>query len=239
MLPFRGGPDPVPHAITTFTNVRLPSTALLGSFERPKDIHANLMSIISRVNVGTLALGSLALPFLQCYTTIGTLYSLRRVIGPAPGHTKRLPILSFRTQQGRLLAAAANAYVIQALQKWTVAQFSAADDSRVRAALAAIFKSVAVQHSQQSALAISERCGAQGLFAYNQITNLYVSDLCTYELYHRSILTLLRSRTQCGESQLRRVTFLRYPSVRTQYTLPFAIPYVWFRDHQRARPRTI
>ncbi|KAI0666662.1 acyl-CoA dehydrogenase NM domain-like protein [Trametes maxima] len=171
LLPFRGGPDPVPHSLTTFHSVRLPRSALLGSLEKPADIHANLMDIIHRVAVGSLALAGLALPFMQCYATIGMLYSLRRTIG---GLSKRTPILSFRTQQAPILTVTANAYVLQALHHWATKQFCDTRlDGRVRHGIAATVKSVMVQLSQQGALGVSERCGAQGLFTHNQMTSLY------------------------------------------------------------------
>ncbi|KAI0644435.1 acyl-CoA dehydrogenase NM domain-like protein [Trametes meyenii] len=171
LLPYRGGPHPLTHSMTTFHNVRLSRGALLGSLEKPADMHANLMDIIHRITIGTLALGCLALPFMQCYATIGTMYSLRRTIG---GPAKRTPILTFRTQQAPILAAAANAYVMQALQRWAIETFCDTRlDGRVRHGIAAIFKGVMVQHSQQGALGVSERCGAQGLFAHNQMTCLH------------------------------------------------------------------
>ncbi|KAI0656604.1 acyl-CoA dehydrogenase NM domain-like protein [Cubamyces menziesii] len=171
LLPYRGGPHPLTHSLTTFRNVRLPRAALLGSLEKPADLHANLMDIIHRITIGTLALGCLALPFMQCYTTIGTMYSLRRRIG-GPG--RQTPILTFRTQQAPILTSAANAYVMQALQRWAIEKFCDSRlDGRVRHGIAAIFKGVMVQHSQQAALGVSERCGAQGLFAHNQMTCLH------------------------------------------------------------------
>ena len=183
MLPFRGGSNPVLHSLTTFTNVRLPPTALLGALKKSENTHANLMTIISRLNVGTLAVGCFALPILQCYATIGTLYSLRRCVGPADHPEKRMPILSFRTQQVPILATTASVFVLQAFQQYTIKQFCAARDSRVRAGIAGVFKSVMLQHSQQFALAVSERCGAQGLFAYNQFTSTHVC-LLPLPIYH-------------------------------------------------------
>ncbi|KAI0768840.1 acyl-CoA dehydrogenase NM domain-like protein [Trametes elegans] len=171
LLPFRGGPNPLTHSMTTFRNVRLPRGSLLGSLEKPADMHANLMDIIHRITIGTIALGCLALPFMQCYATIGTMYSLRRFIGPP---ARRTPILTFRTQQAPILATTANAYVMQALQRWAIKQFCDKNlDGRVRHGIAAIFKGVMVQHSQQGAIGVSERCGAQGLFAHNQMTCLH------------------------------------------------------------------
>ncbi|KAI0644432.1 acyl-CoA dehydrogenase NM domain-like protein [Trametes meyenii] len=173
LLPFLSGSDPVLHSLTTFHNVRLPRSALLGSLEKSANIHRNLMNIIYRVAVGSLALAGFALPFMQCSATIGLMYSLRRTIG---GPSRRTPILSFRTQQAPILTVTANAYVLQALHRWATRQFSDTRfDWQLRHGIAATVKSVMVQLSQQGALGVSNRCGVQGLFAYNQITYLYNS----------------------------------------------------------------
>ncbi|KAL1945615.1 hypothetical protein VTO73DRAFT_1617 [Trametes versicolor] len=171
LLPFRGGTHPIMHSLTRFRNVRLPRSALLGSLEKPSNDHANLMDVIQRVAIGTIAIGCLTLPAMQCTATIGGLYSLRRQVGSG---AKRMPILAFRTQHAPILAVAVNAYVVQALQRWAIGQFcDALLDVRVRHGIAAVFKSVAVQHEQQGVLAVSERCGAQGLFAHNQLSCLH------------------------------------------------------------------
>ncbi|KAI1786331.1 acyl-CoA dehydrogenase NM domain-like protein [Ganoderma leucocontextum] len=167
LLPYRGGTNPITHSLTMFTNVRLPRSALLGSLEKPANVHTNLIDIISRVTVGTIALSCTALPAMKCLATIGTMYSLRRQIGPP---ARRIPILSFRTQHAPILAATANVYVMQALQRWAIEQFCDQRlDGRVRHGIAAIFKGVMIRHSQQDAIAVSERCGAQGLFTHNQM----------------------------------------------------------------------
>ncbi|KAH9940467.1 acyl-CoA dehydrogenase NM domain-like protein [Epithele typhae] len=165
-LPFRDGSSPLFHSIASFKNVRLPSAALLGTLDKPKNVHENLMEIISRVSVGSLSVGCYAVPVLQGLATIGTLYSLRRQVGPP---SKRVPILSFRTQKAVVLATTANAYVVGAFQRWAIEQFRDARDRRVGRGIATVFKAVAVQLSQESVLAVSERCGAQGLFAHNRM----------------------------------------------------------------------
>lgn len=92
--------------------------------------------------------------------------------------------MAFRTQQIPLVTAIAQVHVLQAYAQWAIKLFR--DTSlpmRVRHGLATVLKAVMVQHSQAAALAISERCGAQGLFAHNQITNLHVrtrSSLCLH-----------------------------------------------------------
>ncbi|KAL6300589.1 acyl-CoA dehydrogenase NM domain-like protein [Sparassis latifolia] len=169
-LPAREGPNPVNHAITTFRNVRLPRTSLLGALEKPRSFHNHVLQITSRVNVGTMALSCLGIPFMQCYATIGTMYSLRRTTGP-PDHPE--PILQFRTQQLPLLTVAAQVSVLSAFQRWATNAFCTMKDIRIRRGIAAIAKAIAVQHSQEACLAVSERCGAQGLFAHNQMTRLH------------------------------------------------------------------
>ncbi|KAH9942406.1 acyl-CoA dehydrogenase NM domain-like protein [Epithele typhae] len=164
LLPFRDGAQPVTHSITTFTNVRLSHSALLGSLDMPANLHDNLMHITSRICVGTVALGSIAIPFMEL-----TRLSARSTPS-APDRC--MPILTFRTQQIPLVGTVADVHVLRALHRSIVQQFCSERDARVRRGLAAVFKSVMVQHSQQDAMGISERCGAQGLFAHNQIIAL-------------------------------------------------------------------
>lgn len=165
------------HSLTMFHNVRLPHSALLGSLDAPADPHANLLDVMHRVAIGTIAIGCISLPALQGVATIGAMYSLRRHVGSG---AKRTPILTFRTQHAPILATAADAFVMQALQRWAIEQFcDRRVDGRVRNGVAAVFKSVMVQHSQRGVLAVSERCGAQGMFAHNMLTTFYVSHYAT------------------------------------------------------------
>ena len=88
---------------------------------------------------------------------------------------------------------------MQALQRWAIEQFcDTRIDSRVRHGIAAIFKGVMVQHSQQGALGVSERCGAQGLFAHNQMTCLHVStpSMLQFECGRRSDRVRLRFQNE-------------------------------------------
>lgn len=176
------------HALTYFNNVRLPPTALLGSLEKPTSLYASLMQAISRVAVGTIALGCLSIPFMQCYATIGTMYSLRRTVG-SPDN--RQPILQFRTQQLPILTATAQTFVMSAFAQWATKAFCDSNiEWRVRHGIAAVLKAIGVQHSQAACLAVSERCGAQGLFAHNQMTVLHVSSSVTVDVLTPISLTL-------------------------------------------------
>ncbi|OCH86126.1 acyl-CoA dehydrogenase NM domain-like protein [Obba rivulosa] len=169
LLPHRGGSHPINHALTSFHNVRIPRSALLGSLEKPRGPRISpLHSTWWRVAVGSIALGCLALPMMQCYATIGAMYSLRRTVNNGT------PILQFRTQQIPILTVTARAYVTQALRTRAIRLFSDFTmDSHVRHGIAIIWKAIMVQHSQSSSVAVGERCGAQGLFSHNQFTTLH------------------------------------------------------------------
>ncbi|KAI0265329.1 acyl-CoA dehydrogenase NM domain-like protein [Gloeopeniophorella convolvens] len=169
LLPYRGGSCPINHSLTYFKNIRLPRTALLGSLEKPSDARAAFFSAISRVEIGALALGAIAVPALQLSAHIAARYSQRRtVVGP---DGVRRQILSFATQRVPVLRALAQAVVMRAFLARTIDGFCAPGaDPRVRHALATLFKVTATTHAQAANLELSERCGAQGLFGVNQIT---------------------------------------------------------------------
>lgn len=128
-----------------------------------------------RVVCGTIAIGCLALPIMKCYATIGAMYSLRRHVG---GPNDRLPIMHFRTQQIPILTLTAQIYVMEAFVQWCIGIFSDTTvDFRVRHAIAGILKTTIVGHSNAGGIAISDRCGVQGLFAHNQMTTMHVSTI--------------------------------------------------------------
>ncbi|KDR69575.1 hypothetical protein GALMADRAFT_128519 [Galerina marginata CBS 339.88] len=171
LLPYREMSNPVNHAITSFHNVRLPANALLGPFEKPDQPHLAFLQSIWRVGVGSIALASIGVPASKIYSVIGASYSLRRSVGDGK---KRVPLLHFRTQQIPVLTTIAQAYVLEAFQKWAAKSFSDVDqDLRVRHGIAVCFKAFAVQQGQSIGLAISERCGAQGIQVYNMMTNMH------------------------------------------------------------------
>ncbi|KAI0093488.1 acyl-CoA dehydrogenase NM domain-like protein [Irpex rosettiformis] len=171
LLPERGGPNPVNHSITSFSNVRLPPDALLGPLETSGSLKAALNQAIWRVVTGTLAIGSMVLPVMKATATIGTMYSLRRHVGSP---RDRVPIMHFRTQQIPILTLTARVYVLEAFQQWCTSIFcDTTVDSRVRHAIAGIFKTTITEHSNAASIAISDRCGVQGLFAHNQLTTMH------------------------------------------------------------------
>jgi hypothetical protein len=100
-------------------------------------------------------------------------YSLRRHIGPP---SARVPIISFSTQQQSVLLALAQAFCLEAFALQAAEGLKDVQvDIRARHALGCIFKAVGVEHCQNSLYVLAERCGAQGLFGYNQIIQKKVS----------------------------------------------------------------
>lgn len=210
MLPYRNGSRPVNHALTSFHNVVLPRSALLGSTDH-LDRNIFMMSI-SRVAVGSIALATLAASFFRVVATIAARYSQRRTVignGSTPA-----PIMQFRTQQIPIFTALAQAHVLRAFDRWAVDAFSDLDeDPRVRHGIAACFKVTTVQISQAATISVSDRCGAQGLFEHNQMSVLHVSRF--YFLNCGDLLTLrfCDQRRKCVVLLLPKATTWHYPSV--------------------------
>jgi acyl-CoA oxidase len=147
---------------------------LLGEVEKSASPHEDFLRSIWRVAVGTLALSALAIPALQISSTIAYRYSCRRKITGSDGNS--IPIISIRTQQAVVFAAIAQAYVLKAFYKHAVALFlSASTSAKVKHGIATVFKAVALRQAIDSQSALSERCGAQGLFDYNQIISQTVN----------------------------------------------------------------
>ncbi|KAL2811762.1 acyl-CoA dehydrogenase NM domain-like protein [Aspergillus granulosus] len=169
VLPRRTGAKPLDHSITTFSHVQLPSTALLGPLDGPRpDFHQT----IQRVHVGTLALTTTLIPILKRAVYVAARYSLRRCVGGGSDRGRSLPkpIISFRTQQRPILHALAQVSIWEAFADASIKLFTDPTIAYpVRHGVAATFKAVLTQGAQSSLFALSERCGAQGLFEYNHI----------------------------------------------------------------------
>ncbi|KAE8356114.1 acyl-CoA dehydrogenase NM domain-like protein [Aspergillus coremiiformis] len=167
LLPPRAGVKPLDHAITTFTHVRLPSWALLGSLEKPANERDNFLSINWRAGVGTLSLSLCIIPMMKISVFVAGKYSIQRQIG-AP--SKPIPIISLRTQQRPILHALAQIAVFEAYAKESIRSFQDPDlEPTVQHAIGATFKAVLLQAAHSTLPALSERCGARGLYAFNHI----------------------------------------------------------------------
>ncbi|KAJ7485009.1 hypothetical protein B0H11DRAFT_1148270 [Mycena galericulata] len=168
ILPGRAGSKPVDHALTYFDHVYLPSTALLGKLEKPKDLRSNFLRVIWRVAVGSLALSTLSIPALKAGVYVAGKYSLRRTVTGPDGSP--MPIISFRTQQLPILHTLAQTQVLEAFAATAIEWFTRDGlDMTVKHGIAASLKAVMLQHVQTSLYQLAERCGAQGLYEHNQI----------------------------------------------------------------------
>ncbi|KAG1814209.1 acyl-CoA dehydrogenase NM domain-like protein [Suillus variegatus] len=209
LLPPRGGSSPVNHALTSFNHVRLPPSSLLGDLTKSNTIHRDFMSSIWRAAVGSLALSSIAIPYLQVGSFIAARYFQRRHVTNLQGNP--FPIISYRTQQLPLLHAIAQVFVLRALHKLAVEQFMEKNlDVRVRHGIAACCKAVMLQHAQVANYVLSERLGAQGLFEYNQLSNFY-SEMRGVSIAEGDILALSMRLVADTLSQAYELPFSTHP----------------------------
>ncbi|KAF7323375.1 hypothetical protein HMN09_00118400 [Mycena chlorophos] len=168
-LPDRGGSSPVWHAITSFDNVRLPAGALLGS----ADATLSFAQTIWRIAVGSLSLTAVKIVALAYSACIVARYSQRRLTAAGGGSPR--PIISFPTQHGPILKALSQSIVLAQFYKYATKAFSMGEESlRVRHGIATCFKVVALRMGLQASLELSERCGAQGLFNYNRLSESFL-----------------------------------------------------------------
>jgi alkylation response protein AidB-like acyl-CoA dehydrogenase len=169
-LPKRAGAKAVDHAVTFFDHVRLDSSALLGTLEKPRDLRSHFLSQIWRVSIGTLALSMINPAHLAlCAWTVGRYSQRREVSGTAHGSV--VPIISFRTQQRPILHALAHAAVFSQFSNYAQAEFMRPKtDPRVAHGVACVYKALVVQTSQKLMNDLVDRLGWQGLFGFNTIT---------------------------------------------------------------------
>ncbi|TLD38016.1 acyl-CoA dehydrogenase NM domain-like protein [Venturia nashicola] len=176
MLPQRAGSKPVDHAITMFENVQLTSNALLGSPERAKDPRLEFMNLIGRVGVGTLSLSMTNVPCLNVGAHIMASYCRRRQVGNEESGQK-IPIWNFRTVHLPILSALAHGHVLTRYAKKSANAFiqPKEKDWRIKHAYSCIFKATATQCTQAILSELIDRCGWQGLFGYNQLSEMMLS----------------------------------------------------------------
>ncbi|KAJ7437590.1 acyl-CoA dehydrogenase NM domain-like protein [Mycena galericulata] len=180
LLPPREGSPPVYHSITSFNHVKLPYHALLGplgSLAQDREvIRANHINTIWRTAVGAMALGASVIPGMERAVFITGRYSQRRTVGTPTG--SRIPIITFRTQHAPILVTLAQTFVAKEFLKVALVKFTdETTNFAVRQAWATILKATLVDHSKTATLVLSSRCGAQGLFAHNEICSLHASIL--------------------------------------------------------------
>ncbi|KAJ3531123.1 hypothetical protein NMY22_g8285 [Coprinellus aureogranulatus] len=184
ILNCRVGSKPVKHSITSFHHVQLPQSALLGE-AKPSGLSErdNFNRQIWRITGGAISLTGMVISRLKMSCYIAGKYSQRSTVaGPpargndseGPGRPRsRVPIITFSTQHRPILIATVNAFVLQAFY-WHAARFFSdfSQPHHQSHAMGAIFKMLVQRLVQADLLSLSERCGAQGMFAHNQMSTL-------------------------------------------------------------------
>jgi hypothetical protein len=106
---------------------------------------------------------------IQVGTRIAAVYSERRTITAPDEHAPK-EIMSFSTQQRPIVEGWVQGKVLHAFARWTVGKCP--DPAHpAQHALATIFKTTVIKASRVLR-DLTERCGWQGLFAFNQISEL-------------------------------------------------------------------
>ncbi|KAI0172634.1 hypothetical protein GGR52DRAFT_416136 [Hypoxylon sp. FL1284] len=174
LFPARPGAKAIDHASTSFRHVPLPAEALLGHLHgSPKDERIDFMRAIHRVTVGTLCISTSNATVLRVSGCIAGRYSTGRRVG-AP---KSVSILSFSAQYGPVARVLAHAvvfdkYAIQATQLF-IENVGKPDMQNV---IAGVFKTTVLDYTQKALSELVERCGWQGLYAHNQISELWLAE---------------------------------------------------------------
>lgn len=170
----RGGARPIKHALTYFNRVRLAPTALLGDQLRAKDPRAAFFFNISRVIVGSLSMGAVAVSAMRIATCVAGRYSLRRtVIETSTGKPRQ--IATFSSHYLPLMTAISQFFVSQSLSRKAHQLFVSPSNPTQKHFIAAIFKATVMKHCHDMTRILADRCGAQGMFEANQITVIHVS----------------------------------------------------------------
>ncbi|KAI1746659.1 acyl-CoA dehydrogenase/oxidase [Xylaria castorea] len=172
LLPKRCGARALDHAITTFTHVHLGPESLLGPISRAHDQRADFFRQIHRVPTGTLSLSMCNIPALRLGALIAGTYSSRRhVAGGSDG--KGIPIIRFSTQYRPILDALVQSWAYDAFADEAIALFLDKSLSmEVHHGVAVCFKTAVGTDTQTTMNELADRCGWQGLFAYNGIMEL-------------------------------------------------------------------
>ncbi|MFE9096508.1 acyl-CoA dehydrogenase [Streptomyces sp. NPDC007264] len=182
-LPERTG-TPVDHSLTSFDHTWLPREALLeaehGRLDRAGTLTSTLgnkrkrlLRSINRVTMGKLCMSAGTLGMARAALTIAVRYAHSRLIaGPRSG--ERIPVAAHRSHHSRLLDALATAYAMTFLHRTVVDRFAAhTDEDREEVErLAAIAKGWITWQARSITTECRERCGAQGLFPANGISEL-------------------------------------------------------------------
>ncbi len=182
-LPHRTG-TPVDHCLTSFDHVWLPREAMLEADHGRLDEDGTLTSSlgnrrkrflrsVNRVTMGKLCMSAGTLGMARAALTIAVRYAHHRHVG-GPKSGQRIPIVRHRSHHGRLLHSLANAYAMTFLHRTVMDRFVAHEEAEREEVerLVAVAKGWITWHAREITTESRERCGAQGLFPENRISDL-------------------------------------------------------------------
>lgn len=182
-LPHRTG-TPVDHCLTSFDHVWLPREAMLEADHGRLDEDGTLTSAlgnrrkrflrsVNRVTVGKLCMSAGTLGMARAALTIAVRYAHHRQVG-GPKTGQRIPVVRHRSHHSRLLHSLANAYAMTFLHRTVMDRFVAHEEAEREEVerLVAVAKGWITWQAREIATESRERCGAQGLFPANRISDL-------------------------------------------------------------------
>jgi hypothetical protein len=128
----------------------------------------------------------------------------------SPDGQSRIPIMAFSTQQRPLIDGWVLGIVLDAYARRTTKAFTDPDLApNVRHALAVVFKT-AVIRSSSVLNSMLERCGWQGLFAFNQISELALTFQGNSIAEGDTLVLCIRKSSQLLDDSLRRIRTQQY-----------------------------
>jgi hypothetical protein len=175
---------------------------------------------IYRVNVGGLALSLVNIPALKAGAYLAFTFSQQRtVINPTT--QQAVPVLSFPTQYGPIISAAAHASVMEATGRYITSIFQQPGiPQALKQALVGIFKATATYATQRHLSELTDRCGWRGLFSFNKISELQLA--LNQTPAKKPLLTLPRTRLRIAARQIPAPAF-RQPRSTTCSTRAWTI----------------
>jgi len=175
LLPQRPGGRPLDHALTWFSHVRLDRDCLLGTIDKPEDVRRDFFEQTHRVTVGGLALSLVNIPALKAGAYLTYVFSQKRMVNN-PSTNLPVSILSFPTQYGPIISAAAHAAVMEAAGRSAISLFKTPGvPELLRHAIVCVYKATATFATQRHLSELTERCGWRGMFTFNKISELQLA----------------------------------------------------------------
>ncbi|MFI5802001.1 acyl-CoA dehydrogenase [Streptomyces sp. NPDC051561] len=181
-LPERTG-SPVDHCLTSFDRVRLPREALLETKQRRLEDELGavrssfgsqrkrFLHSIGRVTAGKMCMSAAGTGVTRAALALAVRYAHHRFIG-GPKANERVPLTAHRSHHAPLVSGLADAYAMTFLHRSTLARWTDCHEEDRAAAerQVAVTKGWVTWQARRITVECRERCGAQGLFAVNGLS---------------------------------------------------------------------